>query len=225
MHALTLMKGVQAVEEVVHRKCREARNDEGKKPSEVFLETHKELMKDGEKWVKETTGTFAIVGVLVITVMFAAVFTVPGGYHQETGVPIFINEKAFTVFIVADVISLFASLIAVLVYVDIQTSRYAEIDFFKRLPTRIMSGLWFLFLSLVFMMVAFYAALAIVLQKSRLYQYFAAVVILANVPLVLLLPSQLRLVLEVFKFITLNPSAVIKIPQSRGFVGRILRYL
>ena len=31
-------------------------------------------MKDGERWAKETAGTFAIVGVLVITVMFAAIF-------------------------------------------------------------------------------------------------------------------------------------------------------
>ncbi|XP_022631715.1 uncharacterized protein LOC106776733 [Vigna radiata var. radiata] len=83
----------KAVEEVVHVKCREAKNDEGKKPEEIFIETHKELMKDGEKWIKETAGTFAIVGVLVITVMFTAIFTVPGGLRQDTGMPILVKEK------------------------------------------------------------------------------------------------------------------------------------
>jgi len=214
------MKLVQAVEEVVHLKCREARNDEGKKPREIFIESHQELMKDGEKWVKETAGTFAIVGVLVITVMFTVVFTVPGGYNQETGVPIFINEKAFTMFIVADVISLFSSIIAVLIYIDIQTSRYAEIDFLLSLPTKIMAGLGFLSLSLVSMMVAFCAALAIVLQKSREYQsLFVAVVVLASIPFTLLLPSQLRLLLETFKFITSNPIMFANYQQIR----RILR--
>ncbi|KOM45500.1 hypothetical protein LR48_Vigan06g080600 [Vigna angularis] len=112
--ALQMQREIQwfkAVEEVVHVKCREALNDEGKKPEEMFNETHKELMKDGEKWAKETAGTFAIVGVLVITVTFAALFTVPGGLHEDTGMPPLIKEKRFTVFIVADVISFLASIL------------------------------------------------------------------------------------------------------------------
>jgi len=214
---------VQAVEEVVHLKCREEKNNEGKKPREIFIETHKELMKDGEKWAKETAGTFAIVGVLVITVMFAAVFTVPGGYNPDTGVPIFVNKGAFTVFIISDVVSLFASIISVLIYVDIQTSRYAEIDFLQRLPLKIMSGLGFLSMSLVLMMVAFCAALSIVLQKSRNYVYlFEAVLILIIFPFGLILPSQLRLLLETFAFITSNPIAGSRNSRKHGFIRRIL---
>ncbi|XP_014519693.2 ankyrin repeat-containing protein NPR4-like [Vigna radiata var. radiata] len=170
----------KAVEEVVHVKCREAKNDEGKKPEEIFIETHKELMKDGEKLVKETAGTFAIVGVLVITVMFAAIFTVPGGLHQDTGLPIFIKDKQFTVFIVADTISLLASIFTVFIYIDLQTLNYTPTDFQGRLPTKIMSGFGCLSLSLVSMMIAFCAALGIVLQKSSLYKHiFVGVVILA----------------------------------------------
>jgi len=180
----------------VHLKCREARNNEGKKPGEIFLETHKELMRDGEKWAKDTAGTFAIVGVLVIAVMFAALYTVPGGYHKESGVPIFINEKSFTILIVTDVISLFAYIFAVLRYIEIQISRYTEIDFLKRLPIKIMSGLGFLSLSLVSMMVAFCAALAIVAQKSSHYHdLFETTAVWAILPFGILLPSQVRLLL------------------------------
>ncbi|KAK7372253.1 hypothetical protein VNO80_05628 [Phaseolus coccineus] len=207
--ALQMQREIQwfkAVEKVVHPKCREAKNYEGKKPQDIFIEMHQEMMKDGEKWVKETAQIFAIVGVLIITVMFAAVFTVPGGYHQETGVPIFINKKEFNVFIVSDIISLFASIIAVLIYIDIQTSRYTEIDFLERLPTKIMSSLGFLSLSLVSMMIAFCAALAIVLQKSEVYgNHLATVAVFASVPFILLLPSQVRLLVEIFQFTTLNP--------------------
>jgi len=199
----------------MHPKCKEARNDEGKKPGEIFIETHQELMKDGEKWLKETAGTFAIVGVLVITVMFAAVFTVPGSYNQESGVPIFINEKAFTVFIVADIISLYASIITVLTYADIQTSRYTEIDFLLRLPDKVRSGLRSLSLSLVFMMVAFCAAFAIVLQKSKVYHsLFVAVAILTSAPFVLLLP--IRFPVEVYQFMASNPISV-----RQDYAGRI----
>lgn len=109
-------------------------------------------------------------------------------------------------FIVADIISLFASITAVLIYVDIQTSRYTEIDFRLRLPTKIMSGLGLLSLSLMSIMVAFCAALAIELQKSSVYNHlFAAVIILVSLPFGLLVPSQLRLFLEIFKSITSNP--------------------
>ncbi|XP_014519692.1 uncharacterized protein LOC106776735 [Vigna radiata var. radiata] len=224
--ALQMQREIQwfkAVEEVVHVKCREAKNGEGKTPEEIFIETHKELMKDGEKWAKETAGTFAIVGVLVITVMFAAVFTVPGGLHQETGVPLSIKEKRFTVFIVADVISLLASIITVLIYIDLQTSRYAPTDFLKRLPIKIMSGLGFLSLSLISMMIAFCAALGIVLTKSWLYKHlFIGVVILTGIPFILLVPSQLRLLLQIFQFITSNP---ITGHQKSTFIGRIFRKL
>ncbi|XP_047153898.1 ankyrin repeat-containing protein ITN1-like, partial [Vigna umbellata] len=214
---------VQAVEEVVHVKCREAKNDEGKKPEEMFNETHKELMKDGEKWAKETAGTFAIVGVLVITVTFAALFTVPGGLHEDTGMPTLIKEKRFTVFIVADVISFLASIITVLIYIDLQTSRYAATDFLERLPTKIMSGLGFLSLSLVSMMIAFCAALGIVLQKSSLYKHlFVGVIILAGIPFILLIPSLLRLLLQIFPFITKNP---ITIHHKSTFIGKFFRNL
>ena len=210
----------------MHPKCREARNDEGKKPREIFIETHLELMKEGERWAKETAETFAIVGGLVITVMFAAVFTVPGGYNQETGLPIYINEKSFIVFIVADVISLFAAITAVLIYLDIQTSRYAETDFLLKLPTRIMSGLGFLSLSLVFMMITFCAALAIVLQKSWVYKHlFLDVAILAGLPFILLGPSQLRLLLEFFQSITSNPLAYRQKKSKQNFIKRTLRSL
>ncbi|XP_014519691.1 uncharacterized protein LOC106776734 [Vigna radiata var. radiata] len=223
--ALQMQREIQwfkAVEEVVHVKCREAKNGEGKTPEEIFIETHMKLMRHGEKWAKETAGTFAIVGVLVITVMFGAVFTVPGGLNQETGIPILLMEKRFSVFIVADVISLLASIITVLIYIDMQTSRYAPTDFLKRLPTKIMSGLGFLSMSLVSMMITFCAALGIVLTKKCKYKdLFTGVVILTGITFILLV-SSLRLLLQIFQFITANP---ITGHQKLTFIGRFFRKL
>ncbi|KAF7820582.1 ankyrin repeat-containing protein NPR4-like [Senna tora] len=40
------------------------------------------LRDDGEKWMKETASSCSVVGALVVTIMFAAAFTVPGGNNQ-----------------------------------------------------------------------------------------------------------------------------------------------
>lgn len=45
----------------MHPKCKEAKNAEDKKPHEVFTESHRELVKAGEKWAKGTAGSFTLV--------------------------------------------------------------------------------------------------------------------------------------------------------------------
>jgi hypothetical protein len=45
--------------------------------------THKDLQKDGEKWMKDTANYCMLVATLIATVIFAIAFTVPGGNNQE----------------------------------------------------------------------------------------------------------------------------------------------
>ena len=52
------------------------------------------MRKDGEQWMKETTSS-TVVGALIVTIMFAVVFTYPGGNDQNNGFPIFLNKKLF----------------------------------------------------------------------------------------------------------------------------------
>jgi hypothetical protein len=59
--------------------------------------------------MKATATSCTVVGALIMTIMFTAAFTVPGGYVQESGYPIFKDQESFTVFIVSDAISLFSS--------------------------------------------------------------------------------------------------------------------
>ncbi|KAM1953954.1 hypothetical protein ACFX16_023689 [Malus domestica] len=86
---------------------------------------------DGQKWMNETASSYTVVSALIITIMFAAVFTVPGGNNQETGFSIFLNEKLFMVFIISNAILLISSATSALMFLDILTSRYAEDDFLK----------------------------------------------------------------------------------------------
>ncbi|CAJ2647122.1 unnamed protein product [Trifolium pratense] len=192
----------KAVEAIVHPKCKEAKNAEDKKPHEIFTESHKELVKAGEKWAKETAGSFTLVATLITTIMFAAAFTVPGGNNQDSGTPIFLKDKIFNVFIIADAISLFTSSTSVLLFIGLLTSRYAEKDFLKSLPLKLLFGLIALFLSVISMMVAFCASLAMLLKGHQ--GIIITAMSFASIPIIVLVPSQLRLFIEIFKSTVLS---------------------
>ncbi|KAG5059097.1 hypothetical protein GLYMA_01G013300v4 [Glycine max] len=197
--ALQLQRELQwfkAVENIVHPKCKEEKNSDGKKPREIFSESHEEMVKAGEKWAKDTASSFTLVGTLITTIMFAAAFTVPGGNNQDTGVPVFLHDQIFTLFIITDTLSLFTSSTSVLIFIGILTSRYAEKDFLKTLPLKLLCGLVTLFLSVVAMMIAFCASLAMMLKGSQ--RLIIAAMSLGSIPVIVLVPSQLRLFLEIF---------------------------
>ena len=113
--------------------------------------------------MKQVATSSTVVGALIITVMFTAAFTVHGG-NKDTGFPVFLHEKSFLIFIISDAISLFASSTSVLMFLGILTSCYSENDFLKSLPTKLVIGLSTLFFSVAAMMVAFCAALRIVMD-------------------------------------------------------------
>ncbi|XP_048435125.1 ankyrin repeat-containing protein ITN1-like [Pyrus x bretschneideri] len=163
-------------------------------PRELVTKGHKHLVKEGERAMKDTATSCTVVGALIVTIMFAAAFTIPGGNKQDTGLPIFLSKRAFIIFIVSDVISLFSSTTSVMIFLGILTSRYAEHDFLKSLPTKMILGLITLFLSIVAMMTAFSSALSIMLHgKSSIA---ILLTLLASVPVASFIWMQFRLLLE-----------------------------
>ncbi|ESR61923.1 hypothetical protein CICLE_v10014428mg [Citrus x clementina] len=151
------------IEKVVQPSYREAKNSEGRTPHILFSEEHRRLVREGEKWMKDTASSCMVVATLIATVMFAAAFTVPGGNDDSTGRPIFRHYKSFMVFAVSDALALFCSATSILMFLSIITSRYAEEDFVHSLPNRLIIGLATLFISIATMMAAFAATLFIVL--------------------------------------------------------------
>ncbi|XP_031115576.1 ankyrin repeat-containing protein NPR4-like isoform X2 [Ipomoea triloba] len=142
-------------------------NKDGKTPSMVFTEEHKELKEAGEKWMKDTANSCTIAAALIVTVVFAAAITVPGGNSGENGLPIFSNHNAFTIFAFSNAASLFTSTTSLLVFLSILTSRFAEQDFLYALPKRLIIGLLTLFLSIIFMMIAFSSTVYLVFGNNR----------------------------------------------------------
>ncbi|KAG6763594.1 hypothetical protein POTOM_031020 [Populus tomentosa] len=184
------------VESIVDPRREDYRNKDYQTARELFTSDHKDLLVKGEKWMKRAATSCTVVGALIITIMFTAAFTVPGGNVQETGYPVFKDKKSFTVFIVADAVSLFSSSTSVLMFLGILTSRYAEEDFLKSLPTKLIIGLSMLFFSIAAMMVTFCAALIIMLD-GRL-QVIIPIVLLASIPVTLFMWLQFPLLVEIF---------------------------
>ncbi|XP_059438743.1 ankyrin repeat-containing protein ITN1-like [Corylus avellana] len=182
------------VETIVHPKVKEATNKDGLTPRQLFTEKHKDMMQAGEQWMKDTSTSCTVVAALIVTIMFAAAFTVPGGNNQDTGFPVFLHKKLFMLFIISDALSLFSSSTSVLMFLGILTSRYAEEDFLKSLPTKMIIGLSMLFFSIATMMIAFSAALLIMLHGQS--WLVIPIICLASVPVTLFILMQFPLLLD-----------------------------
>ncbi|KAG7949108.1 hypothetical protein I3843_13G044000 [Carya illinoinensis] len=174
------------------------KNADGLTPRQLFTKTHKDLMKEGERWMKDTSTSCTVVGALIVTIMFAAAFTVPGGNNQESGLPIFLHDSLFKIFILTDSLSLFSSSASVLIFLGILTSRYAEEDFLKSLPKRMIIGLCTLFFSITTMMIAFSTALLIMLRGHS--WTVNPVICLASVPVTLFVLMQFHLLVDMFAY-------------------------
>ncbi|KAK1406553.1 hypothetical protein QVD17_41976 [Tagetes erecta] len=176
---------------------RERNNNDGLTPRELFSEEHKELIRDGEKWMKETASQCMVVAALIATIVFAAAFTVPGGYDQTSGIPIFYRKAVFVAFVVADAMSLFLSSTSILTFLSILTSRYAERDFLESLPNKLMLGVLTLFLSITAMMITFSVSFFILYHKEMKWIPILISVV-AVIPVILFVVLQYQLLIDVF---------------------------
>ncbi|XP_027358905.1 uncharacterized protein LOC113867677 [Abrus precatorius] len=198
LHLLRELQWFEAVESIVPPACHESKNKMGFTPGELFTMNHLELIKDSQQWLKETSNTGITFGTVIITLMFAAAITVPGGNDQNKGTPMFLGKEAFTLFAVADAISLITSLSSVLSFMAILTSSFAVEDFMKSLPLKLFFGFGFLLCSVLSMMCAFYAALLSMLKGYR--WILVATLCTTVIPASLLIPSILRRSTRILRF-------------------------
>ncbi|KAJ8900058.1 hypothetical protein K2173_024174 [Erythroxylum novogranatense] len=184
------------VESIVLPYQKDMQNMDGETPEQLFEKSHKQLMVDGEKWMKETATSSTVVGALIITIMFAAIFTVPTSTVLENNKPSFSYKKTYMVFVISDSISLFASSTSVLMFLGILTSRYAQEDFLKSLPTKLIIGLSALFFSIVSMMISFCSTLMIMLEGQL--HLVIPIILLVSIPVTLFIFLQFPLLVEIF---------------------------
>ncbi|GJY71525.1 ankyrin repeat family protein [Tanacetum coccineum] len=168
--ALQMQRELQWFEEVkklVNPKHTQTQNKYKETPIMVFRRQHNDLRKEGEEWMKKTADSYTITAALIITIVFAAAITVPGGNNGDNEKPIYEKETSFIIFAVSDAISLFTSTTSLLLFLSILTARYADEDFLYKLPKRLIFGLTMLFLSVTSMMIAFSATLYIMFGQEK----------------------------------------------------------
>ncbi|KAI3844645.1 hypothetical protein MKX03_026747 [Papaver bracteatum] len=201
--ALQMLREIQwfkGVESIIPEEDKFRRNRSGDTAQYVFTEEHKDLLEKAEKWMKDTSGSCMVVAALIATVAFAAVFTVPGGNISDSnssknGTPVFLGKPLFTIFSVADALALFSSITSVLMFLAIYTSRYAEEDFLKSLPQKLIIGLATLFISMATIVIAFGVTLFMVL-RDRFPWSIIPIVLFSCVPVTLFAWLQLPLFVE-----------------------------
>ncbi|KAJ8545184.1 hypothetical protein K7X08_017767 [Anisodus acutangulus] len=186
------------VEKTVPSSLLKSVNKDGKTPGQLFTEEHKLLLKEGERWMKDTSNSCMIVATLIATVMFAAAFTVPGGNNSDEGTPILLKQNAFAVFVISDAVALFSSIVSIIMFLSILTSRYTEVDFLVSLPAKLLFGLTTLFVAIVSMLVAFAATFFLVYNYHRAYEP-KLIAAFAGVPVALFAILQYRLWLDTAK--------------------------
>lgn len=159
------LKWFQELKKVLPVSYRGAKNLEGETPQMCFLRTHYDLKKDGEEWVRSTAGSYSIITALIVTIMFAAAFTFPGGNDQSTGVPIFLRKKLFVGFMACDIISLFLASYSILIFLVFLTAPYGLDSFGGELLGLLLTAIAALVISIFAMLLAFSFAVMIMLTK------------------------------------------------------------
>ncbi|KAJ9553645.1 hypothetical protein OSB04_017690 [Centaurea solstitialis] len=182
------------IETMMQPATRQSRNNVGQTPYELFSEENKDLVVQGLKWMKDCM----VVATLIVTVAFAVAFTVPGGYNQENGLPIFIHGISFLVFVIADAISLFCSSTSLLVFLSILTSRHGQHDFMYALPTKLMIGLGSLLISVAAMMITFSASFFVV-YDHRLKWVPILIATFAAMPVIVFAILQIPLLVDMIR--------------------------
>ncbi|KAH0736947.1 hypothetical protein KY290_035652 [Solanum tuberosum] len=172
------------VEKLVPPFLLKVKNLDEKTPRELFTEEHKQLLKDGEKWMKDTAKSCMLVASLIATMVFAVGFTVPGGNNSNNGIPVLLNSKGFMVFVISDAVALFSSIVSIIMFLSILISRYGEDDFLVSLPAKLFVGLTALFLSIVTMLVAFAATFFLVYSNHTIWEP-KFIVVCAGIPIAL----------------------------------------
>ncbi|XP_016493499.1 uncharacterized protein LOC107812838 isoform X7 [Nicotiana tabacum] len=208
LHMQRELQWFKAVKKLVPPSYWEFGNNEDKIPAEVFTKEHAELKINGEEWMKATANSCTIAAALVATIAFAAAITVPGGNNNESGLPIFSRNSAFSIFAISNAASLFASSTSMLVFLSVLTSRYAEEDFLYALPRSLILGLFTLFLSITLMTLSFSATVYLVSGQRKSY-VLVPVATLACLPIISFVLMQFPLL-----------AALISSTYGRGIFGK-----
>lgn len=120
--------------------------------------------------LKKISDTHLLVAGLIATVTFTAAFTIPGGYKEGLGKAILAEKPFFTVFAVADSLAFFCSSASLLLHFfsSVEHNYHLLLRFTRMAAT-------LAYVSVLGMVVAFTAALRVVIPEQSMLAVFTLV--------------------------------------------------
>lgn len=110
-----------------------------------------------------------VVATLFCTVNYAALFTVPGGFDQNSGIPVLDKDNTFYKFIVVVYSAILFSFISLAALLSLQRSTFYAEEFYISVPLKASAASICLMLAAVFATTA--SALALVLESKRVNSF------------------------------------------------------
>lgn len=139
----------------------------GKTPGQVFTEKHAALLAESKIWMKSTSDSCMLIATIILTVVYAAAFTVPGGTSEVTGLPLLVKGAWLTLFFIFEAVALFGATMCIITFWSITTSGFEEYQFLHILPYQLKLGFTSLFVSLIGAISAFMSAYHLMLVEPR----------------------------------------------------------
>ena len=160
-------------------------NSKDQSPGDIFHESHKDLIKEGSKWLRSTSESCSVVAALIAGVSYAATTSsdVPGGTDDQTGKATLQGHPVFDLFAITTLVALCFSVTALVMFLAILTSRHEPRDFRRDLPLKLLLGLSSLFVSIASILTSFCAANFFVLEEGLnkvLFIIYAAICLPAS---------------------------------------------
>ncbi|XP_015160345.1 uncharacterized protein [Solanum tuberosum] len=80
----------------VHPRLWTMKDDKNMTPKELFDQNHSNVCIEAEKSIKDLANPALILSTLLCTINFAAVFTIPGGFDDKSGLPILLSKPQYS---------------------------------------------------------------------------------------------------------------------------------
>ncbi|KAH6758228.1 hypothetical protein C2S51_018463 [Perilla frutescens var. frutescens] len=157
----------QKVKEIVPPLCLEMKNKDGHTPQELFHKEHVRLFKESTTWMRNTSDSCMLISTLLFGVVFASTFAVPGGYDQETGIPILLRTNWFTCFVIFEAVAMYWAAFSIIGFWRIMTYSYDESHSLSYRTDPFIAGLVGMLFSVLGVISAFMSAYFLVYIEQR----------------------------------------------------------
>ncbi|XP_069144977.1 protein ACCELERATED CELL DEATH 6-like isoform X1 [Solanum lycopersicum] len=164
MSVLMMMWGVlwfKYIKYNMHPRLWDVKNLKGFKAEEMFEKNHLHVRKEAETAVRNLSNSTLVLSTLLCTINFAAIFTVPGGFEEKTGLPILLDKVQQELWMLMFYLgaALFSSVFTMGTLLSFLLCKFYSSDFYISLPIKIIIAIISIFYATAFTIVACLQAL------------------------------------------------------------------